>query len=83
MVTVSGYASPGVCDICGQPIEACAAFVNIGPTDRTDPSRPRTRRWVPARTDIHGWTPFALDHPHCFAEVNGQGAPDRSMAQTP
>lgn len=71
---MSGPVSPGVCDVCGQRVEAGQAFVNIGPTDWTDPSKPKTQRWVPAGADIHGWTPFVVEHPACFTEVNSEDA---------
>jgi hypothetical protein len=74
---VTGQGSPGICDICGRPIEPDGAFVNIGPTDWTDPTKPKSRRWVPAETDIHGWTPFVVEHPSCFVRMSGQEALDR------
>lgn len=74
--TVSGEGSPGICDICGLPIDSGTGFVNIGPTDWTDPSKPKSRRWVPAGSDIHGWTPFVVEHPSCFVSINGQAALD-------
>lgn len=83
MAGVSGQGSPGICDICGRAVEANGAFVNIGPTDWSDPSKPKSRRWVPAGTDIHGWTPFVGEHPPCFAEVNGQDAPHRQIDVIP
>lgn len=79
---MSGQGSPGVCDICGQTVEPNAAFVNIGPTDQTDPSKPKPRRWVPAGTDIHGWTPFVVEHPSCFVGVNGQAALEELKTQS-
>ncbi len=39
--TVSSQGSPGICDICGVQIDSGTDFVNIGPTDWTDPSKPR------------------------------------------
>ena len=83
LVAVSGQGSPGMCDICGQPVEANAAFVDIGPTDWTDPSAPKSRRWVPRGTDVHGWSPFVVEHPKCFVEVNGPEALDSLMASSP
>ena len=70
----SGQGSPGVCDICGRPVEANSSFVNIGPTDWTDPSKPKAQQWVSSGTDIHGWTPFVVEHPTCFAKINGEDA---------
>jgi hypothetical protein len=61
----------GVCDICGTAIASRSAFVNTGPTDRDDPDKPKTRSWVAADTEIHGWTPFVLTHPVCFADREG------------
>ncbi len=60
-----------MCHICEQEIPPDAAFVNIGPTDWNDPTRPKSMRYVPAGTDIHGWTPFVVAHPACFAEQEG------------
>jgi hypothetical protein len=61
----------GVCDICGTAIASRSAFVNTGPTDWHDPDKPKRRSWVAADTDIHGWTPFVLTHPVCFANEEG------------
>jgi hypothetical protein len=55
-------------------IEPDAAFVNIGPTDWNDPTKPRSMRFVPPRTDIHAWTPFEVEHPDCFVRENGEDA---------
>lgn len=79
---MSGQGSAAICDICGRPIEADAGFVNIGPTVWTDPSKPKSRRWVPPGSDIHGWTPFVVEHPTCFVAVNGQEALDHLKAQS-
>lgn len=57
----------GVCSICGLTVAAGESFINTGPTDSSDPIKPRSVRWVPVDTDIHGWTPFVLDHPACWA----------------
>jgi hypothetical protein len=48
-----------------------ASFVDTGPTDHNDPSAPRSVRWVPVDEDIHGWTPFVIAHPACFAREQG------------
>lgn len=53
-------------------IEPDAAFVDIGPTDRNDPSTPRSMRYVPPGTEIHCWTPFEVEHPQCFVEENDE-----------
>jgi hypothetical protein len=45
--------------------------VNIGPTDWNDPDKPKSKRYVPEGTDIHGWTPFVVAHPECFARDEG------------
>jgi hypothetical protein len=71
---VSGQGSVGPCSVCGAEIEADAAFVNIGPTDPHDPDRPKSTRYVCPGTDIHGWTPFVVAHPSCFAQVEGSAA---------
>jgi hypothetical protein len=76
LVSVGGQGSPGVCDICGRPVEPDTAFVNIGATDWTDPSIPRFQRFVPAGSEIHGWSPFVVEHPECFSHVNGPDALD-------
>lgn len=76
-----GQGSPGICDRCGQAVEPYAAFISIGPTDWTDPAKPKAHRWVPEGTDIHGWTPFVVEHPQCFAQANGEDALDRLKAQ--
>ena len=64
----------GVCDVCGQPVAAGSSFINTGPTDWNDPSKPKSQRWVPADEDIHGWSPFVLTHPICFAGETGLAA---------
>lgn len=79
---MSGQGSPGICGICGHPVEPEAAFVNIGPTDWTDPSKPKTRQWIPAGSEIHGWSPFVVEHPACFVSVNGQEALDDLQAHS-
>lgn len=66
-----GQGSPGVCHVCGRAIAPDGAFVHIGPTDWTDPSKPKTKRFVAEGTDIHGWTPFVVAHPECFAHEEG------------
>jgi hypothetical protein len=70
--TTGHYAlvpSIGPCSTCGQPIEVGASFIDIGPTDYSDPDTPRRVRWVPVDEDIHGWTPFEIQHPRCFAQT--------------
>jgi len=44
-----------------------AAFVAIAPQDAPEPRF----RYVPADTDIHGWSPFVIAHPECFARSDG------------
>jgi hypothetical protein len=61
----------GMCDVCGRPVTAGSSFINTGPTDWSDPSKPKTQRWVPADEDMHGRTPFVMTHPACF--VSGAG----------
>jgi hypothetical protein len=60
--------------MCGQPIKPYEPFVNSEPTNVRDPSETRRRWLVPAGTDIHGWTPFVVAHPECFAQVHGREA---------
>lgn len=60
-----------MCHVCGQAIAPDAAFVDIGPTDWTDPSKPKAKRFVAEGTDIHGWTPFVVAHPECLAHEEG------------
>ncbi len=64
----------GACSVCGRPVNAGAAFVNIGPTDWADPRKTRTKRFIPVDEDIHGWSPFVLNHPACYASENGLDA---------
>ncbi len=64
----------GICSVCGQPVLQGAAFVNIGPTDSADPAKPRRVRYVPVDEDIHGWSPFVLNHPACYASEYGLDA---------
>ena len=71
---VTGQGSVGPCALCGLTIEASSAFVNIDPTNWNDPSAPKSKRWVPPDTDIHGWTPFVVTHPECFARDEGADA---------
>lgn len=52
--------------------DAYAPFVNIGPTDWNDPSKPRSMRFVPQGAEILGWTPFEIAHPECFANESGE-----------
>ena len=61
----------GVCSACRKPIALGASFVDIGPTDNRDRNEPRRAKLVPIETDIHGWSPFELQHPECFAEHAG------------
>lgn len=68
---MAGQGSPGRCHACGERVLADAAFVDIGPTDIYDRNKPRAKRFVPAGTDIHGWTPFELAHPECFKANEG------------
>lgn len=75
-----GQGSVGPCHVCGANIEPDAAFVNIGPTDRNDPDRPTKKRFVREGTDIHGWSPFVVAHPTCFAQLEGEAALDALIA---
>src|SRR3546814_19044594 len=70
-----GQGSPGRCRSCQQMIEPDAPFVSNGPTDWNDPTKPRSMRFIPPQTEINGWTPFEVEHPHCFVQVHGE---DRS-----
>ncbi|MEY2474223.1 MAG: hypothetical protein QOK28_3552 [Actinomycetota bacterium] len=48
-----------------------ASFIDTSPTDWNDPTRPKSNRWIPVDEDIHGWTPFVITHPTCFAREFG------------
>jgi hypothetical protein len=61
----------GVCAVCGESILAMSSFVNTGPSDMNDPGKAPYERWVPVDEDIHGWTPFILKHPACYASERG------------
>jgi len=61
----------GVCAICAREIATGASFVDTGPTDSKEPSKARSVRWIPVDEDIHGWTPFEIAHPGCWASVHG------------
>lgn len=61
----------GPCAVCGRPIAAMSSFVDTGPTDPADPDKAPYEKWVPADEDIHGWTPFVLKHPACYASERG------------
>lgn len=63
-----------MCSLRGQLIAPNSAFVNIGPTNWNDPSQPKSKRYVPEDTDIHGWSPFVVAHPDCFAQDEGDEA---------
>lgn len=60
-----------VCHICGRKVSFGASFISIGPSDQIDPSKPRSLRWIPVDEEIHGWSPFVVAHPMCFAEAEG------------
>lgn len=66
-----------------RPVEPSDAIVNIGRTDWTDPSKPKFRRWVLAGTDIHGRSRFVVEHPECFAQVNGEDALELTRTKSP
>lgn len=74
--SVAVQGSPGICHVYGRGIQPDTAFVNVGPTDWNDSSKPQAARFVRERTDIHGWTPFVVAHPECFAQTEGQDALD-------
>jgi hypothetical protein len=61
----------GNCAICSTEIAISASFIDTGPTDSKEPWKPRSVRWVPADEDVHGWTPFEIAHPVCWASVHG------------
>ena len=67
-------ADYGVCEHCGRPVGQGTAFVNTGPTDWANPQEPKQVRYVRSGADIHGWTPFVLTHPACWAEEHGSAA---------
>ena len=64
-------SSIGPCSACGKPIAFGASFVNMSPTDYGDRDKPRAARWIPVDEDIHGWSPFEIQHPACFADHAG------------
>jgi hypothetical protein len=64
----------GNCAICGKDLAVGSSFVDTHSTDSKEPWNPRTVRWVPVDTDIHGWTPFEIAHPVCWADVHGVDA---------
>lgn len=64
-------SSIGPCSACGKPIAFGASFIDISPTDQSDRDKPRAARWIPVDEDIHGWSPFEIQHPACFAEHAG------------
>ena len=64
----------GPCSFCGTSIPFRASFVDTHPTDSKEPWKPRTSRWVPVDEDVHGWTPFEIAHPACFAREHGVAA---------
>jgi len=66
--------SLGACSICGEDVQQGASFINTGPTDSNDPTKPKSLRWVPVDEDIHGWSPFVISHPACFAREAGAEA---------
>ena len=66
-----GVSGLGVCSICGREVPLGASFISIGPSDQIDPSKPRSLRWIPVDEAIHGWSPFVVAHPMCFAEAEG------------
>ena len=68
LIVMSGI---GICSVCGQQVLLGAAFINIGPTDPHDLDEPKSERWVPVDEDIHGWSPFVIVHPTCYARQEG------------
>ena len=54
--------------LCGKPVPLGESFINTGPTDWNDPGVPPSVAWVPVETDIHGWSPFVVAHPPCWAK---------------
>ena len=57
----------GTCSVCGRGVASGESFINAGPTNWNEPTTLAESRWVPVGTDIHGWTPFVLSHPVCWA----------------
>jgi hypothetical protein len=57
----------GVCSVFGQGVLVGEAFIDTGPTDWNDPIKKPSVTWVPVATDIHGWSPFVVAHPACWA----------------
>jgi hypothetical protein len=61
----------GVCQFCGLPVPLRSSFVNTGPADMNDPAKPRSEKFVPVDEDIHGWSPWVVSHPCCYASERG------------
>ena len=80
LTQMSGQGSVGPCALCGRIVEANGAFVNVGPTNWNDPEAPKARRWVAPHTEIHGWTPFVVTPPECFAREEGAEALEALIA---
>ena len=66
--------SIGVCHLCGQDVALGSSFIDTGPTDSKEPTRPPSVRWVPVEEEVHGWSPFVIAHPSCYAAENGVDA---------
>ncbi len=66
--------SIGKCSVCGLDVNHGESFVDTHATDSKEPWRERQSRWVPVDEDIHGWTPFEMTHPACFAREHGVDA---------
>jgi hypothetical protein len=63
----------GICSICGLAVASGESFINTGPTDWNDPTKQPSVMWVPVDADIHGWSPFVLNHPACWAREHPIG----------
>ncbi len=48
-----------------------SSFIDTGPNDNQDADKPPYEHWVPVDEDIHGWAPFVLTHPTCYASRRG------------
>lgn len=64
----------GVCQFCGKPLPLEISFVESGPTNCVVSSKPRHEKWVPVEEAIHGWEPFVVSHPVCYAKAHGVAA---------
>jgi hypothetical protein len=51
-----------------RPVWQGESFINTGPSDMNDRTKPDSVSWVPAETDIHGWSRFVVGHRACWSQ---------------